>query len=266
MTVLHTERLILRPIEDSDLDPLYEIQGDRDHMRLTFWAESRAACEGWLRRYESLREVNGFAPWTTVNREDGRVIGWGGLNTDPNAQGWGVEVSYFIHPSYEGRGFATEIVRASLRYGFAELALRKIGAFAKPENHASIRVLEKCGFRFLRYEPVLARNHYEVRREDWSDAKLDDAETRNSTFHHHLRAARVQDAQGDQPVCRVFDCAGVVARRRAGAGLGMASKELSAALNRQLEPTGWTMTFDLPFEPSLDEVSSPFICPSCCSA
>jgi RimJ/RimL family protein N-acetyltransferase len=157
MTVLHTERLILRPIEDSDLDPLYEIQGDRDHMRLTFWAESRAACEGWLRRYESLREVNGFAPWTTVNREDGRVIGWGGLNTDPSAPGWGVEVSYFIHPSYEGRGFATEIVGASLRHGFAEHALQEICAFAMPENHGSIRVLDKCGFGFLRFEPALAR-------------------------------------------------------------------------------------------------------------
>jgi ribosomal-protein-alanine N-acetyltransferase len=169
VTILHTERLILRPFEDSVVDALYEIQGDRDHMRFTFWAESRDACESWLRQYENLLKVNGFAPWTIVLREDGRVIGWGGLNTDPNATGWGTEVSYFIHPSYEGRGFATEIVRASLRYGFVELALREIGAFAKPENHASIRVLEKCGFKFHRYESALERNHYEVRLEDWSD-------------------------------------------------------------------------------------------------
>ncbi len=139
-------------------------------MRFTFWAESRGACESWLRQYENLREVNGFAPWTLLHRADGRVIGWGGLNTDPNAPEWGVEVSYFIHRSYEGRGFASEVVRASLRHGFAALALGEIGAFAKPENHASIRVLEKCGFKFLRYEPALERNHNEVRLEDWSEA------------------------------------------------------------------------------------------------
>jgi len=168
--VPYSDRLVLRPFRDSDVDALYEIQGNRNHMRFTFWAESRDACESWLRRYESLREVNGFAPWTVIHRADGRVIGWGGLNTDPNAPGWGTEVSYFIHPSYEGRGFATETVRASLRHGFADLALGQISAFARPENHASIRVLEKCGFRFLRYEPTLERNHYEVRRDDWTDA------------------------------------------------------------------------------------------------
>jgi len=170
MAVLYTERLILRPFTDSDVDALYAIQGDRDHMRHTFWAESRDACGAWLRQYESLREVDGFAPWTVVRRDDGRIIGWGGLNIDPHAPGWGVEVSYFIGRAYGGCGFATELVRAFLRHGFAELALREIGAFAKPQNHASIRVLDKCGFKFLRYEPSLERNHYEVRREDWSDA------------------------------------------------------------------------------------------------
>jgi ribosomal-protein-alanine N-acetyltransferase len=170
MSELCTARLILREFQDSYVDSLYEIQGNREHMRYTFWAESRAACERWLRRYEDARRLNGFAPWTIVHRVDGHVIGWGGLNIDPNAPGWGVEVSYFIHPSYEGRGFATEIVRASLRHGFAELALREICAFAKPENHASIRVLEKCGLKFVRYEPALERNHFEVRRDDWRDA------------------------------------------------------------------------------------------------
>ena len=168
MPVFYTLRLVLRPFRDSDLDSLYEIQGNRDHMRFTFWAESRAACEIWLRRYEGLRDVNGFAPWTIVHRAEERVIGWGGLNIDPNAPGWGTEVSYFIHPSYEGRGFATEIVWASLRHGFADLSLQEIGAFARPENQPSIRVLEKCGFKFLRYEPALERNHYVVRRDDWT--------------------------------------------------------------------------------------------------
>jgi len=163
---LYTERLVLRPFTETDVDALYEIQGDREHMRFTFWAESRAACEEWLRQYESLREANGFAPWTIVHRAERRVIGWGGLNVDPHAPGW-VEISYFVHPAYEGQGFATEIVRASLRHGFADLALPEIGAFAKPENRGSIRVLEKCGFKLLRYEPALERNHYQVRRDEW---------------------------------------------------------------------------------------------------
>jgi RimJ/RimL family protein N-acetyltransferase len=167
MAVLRTARLSLREFRDADVDPLYEIQGDRHHMRFTFWAESRSACEAWLRRHASARAVNGFAPWTVEHRSDGRIIGWGGLNIDPNAPGWGTEVSYFIHPAYAGRGFATEVVRISLEHGFQDFGLPVIGAFAQAENGASTRVLEKCSFTFLRYEPSLHRNHYEVRREEW---------------------------------------------------------------------------------------------------
>ncbi len=164
-----TEHLILREFLDSDVDPLYEIQGDRHYMRLTAWVESRDACEEGLRRYARSREVHGFAPWTVMHRSEGRVIGWGGLGVDPSAPEWGAEVSYFIHPRYQGRGFATELVRAALRHGFCDRALQTISAFARPENLASARVLAKCGFALVGYEPALERNRYKVRREGWAD-------------------------------------------------------------------------------------------------
>ena len=167
MPELQTMHLVLREFRDSDVDPLYEIQGNRDYMRFTFCAESRAGCESWLRRYDESRRANGFAPWTIVLRSTGRVIGWGGLNIDPAAPEWGPEVSCFIHPAYQGRGFASELVHRSLQHGFNDLGLKRIGAFAMPENEASIRVLTKCGFKFLRYEPALLRNHYELGAEDW---------------------------------------------------------------------------------------------------
>lgn len=165
MEPIETPRLILRQFRDSDVAPLYEIQGNRDYMRFTFWAASPDACRTWLRRYEDSRVTNGFAPWTVVHRSEDRVIGWGGLNIDPSVPGWGTEVSYFIHPSYGGRGFATEVVEASVTHGFRDLGLQHIGAFVRPENLPSLRVLAKCDFRFLRYVPALQRNHYEVRRD-----------------------------------------------------------------------------------------------------
>lgn len=165
---LQTERLLLREFSDSDIDPLYEIQGDRDHMKFTFCAESRAACESWLRAYADSRRLNGFAPWTIVHRLDQQVIGWGGLSVDPHAPGWGPEVSYFIHQSYQGQGFATELVKMALDQGFRVLGLPRIGAFAMPANKGSIRVLEKCGFKLIRFEPSLQRNHYELRSEAWT--------------------------------------------------------------------------------------------------
>ena len=97
-----------------------------------------------------------------MSRGESRIVGWGGLNVDPHDHGWGVEVSYFLDPACWGRGFATELVRASLDHAFGALALPEVGAFARPDNAASIRVLEKAGFAFVRFEPRLERNHYAI--------------------------------------------------------------------------------------------------------
>ncbi|MGH7823036.1 MAG: GNAT family N-acetyltransferase, partial [Candidatus Binatia bacterium] len=140
---LETARLTLRPFREEDVDPLFEIQGNRDAMRHTYAAPSLDECARRLRVFAALEATLGFAPWTVVLRAERRVIGWGGLGVDPFEPGWGPEVSYFFHPAYWGRGYATELVRAALDHGFGDCALREISAFVKRENVASVRVLEK---------------------------------------------------------------------------------------------------------------------------
>ena len=95
------------------------------------------------------------------------MIGWGGLNCDPHAPQWGVEVSYFIHPTCWGRGLATEIVSAALDLAFGELELARVSAFTRPENHASARVLRKAGFRRVDYIAELERDRYSISARDW---------------------------------------------------------------------------------------------------
>jgi RimJ/RimL family protein N-acetyltransferase len=164
---IETLRLTLRAFQDDDIDPLFAIQGNHDAMRYTHVAESRQDCAHWHRTFAALESTCGFAPWTVVLRAAGCVIGWGGLSIDPFDPGWGVEVSYYFHPAYWGRGYATELVRATLQYGFDVLALEVIGAFVRPANVASVGVLEKCGFTLRGYEPRLERNRYEIQRSAW---------------------------------------------------------------------------------------------------
>jgi [ribosomal protein S5]-alanine N-acetyltransferase len=135
-TAIETARLTLRAFRESDVDPLYAIQGDREAMRHTHAAESRDDCARWLGAYAALESSLGYAPWTAVLRAESRVIGWG-------------------------------LVRAALHHGFAALALPAVGAFVRPANAASARVLDKCGFALVGYEPRLQRNRYEVLRSDW---------------------------------------------------------------------------------------------------
>lgn len=160
---LRTSRLVLRAPEPADVDALFEIQGDPEAMRHTYVAPDRDATARYLERYAARFVEDGFAPWTVVLVSEARVVGWGGLNRDPDAPHWGTEVAYFIHPGYQGRGLATELVRASLELAFERLGLAEVGAFTRPENAASRRVLEKTGFAFVRHVSELERDQYAVR-------------------------------------------------------------------------------------------------------
>lgn len=166
-TTIETPRLVLRPFDDTDIDDLFRIQGNPDAMRYTFCPTSRSEAEQRLRAYAALEKELGFVPWTVVLRAEARIIGWGGLTIDPFDPGWGVEIVYFFDPTYWGQGYATELVQASLEHGFAGHGLPEIGAFAHPHNAASIHILEKCGFRYGSYEPLLTRNRYAIRHEEW---------------------------------------------------------------------------------------------------
>jgi RimJ/RimL family protein N-acetyltransferase len=156
----HTRQLVLRAPEAADVDPLFAIQGDADAMRFTWCAPDRDATAAFLASHAARFAEDGFAPWTALLREDGRVAGWGGLNRDPKATHYGVEVAYFFDRRCWGRGLATELVQESLAHAFEDLALPEVGAFVRPENRASVRVLEKNGFARLRFVPELERDEY----------------------------------------------------------------------------------------------------------
>ena len=160
--MLRTARLALRPFRMSDAPAIFEFQGDAETMRFTYLAPSLQACVERLVAYEDMRQLNGFAPWTILSTDEKLVLGWGGLGIDPYDQAWGPEVIYALRPSHWGRGLATELVQHTLNFAFSDLHLGLVNAFARPENAASVRVLEKNGFHFRGYEPGLERNHYQA--------------------------------------------------------------------------------------------------------
>jgi RimJ/RimL family protein N-acetyltransferase len=58
------------------------------------------------------------------------------------------QLSYFVVPALWGRGFATEMVNAVCEPVGLNLGLSSLGAVVLRDNLASLRVLEKSGFRF----------------------------------------------------------------------------------------------------------------------
>ncbi|KAA0546279.1 GNAT family N-acetyltransferase [Bacillus sp. BGMRC 2118] len=76
-------------------------------------------------------------------------------------------IGYFIGKEYSGKGYMSEALKLALQIGFEQLQLHRLTAGVNPENTASLRVLEKAGFR----TEGLERKSLLVQHE-WSDLVL----------------------------------------------------------------------------------------------
>lgn len=164
MRELETDRLRLRPPLLADVPALFEFLGDPRAMRYTHCDGSLRQCRRRIALHERQRRTDGVAPWTAISKQDGRIIGWGGLYNDPFDPGWGVEVGYSFHPDAWGRGHASELVSACTNLADGTLALPEVKAFARQENAASLRVLEKAGFERMEFIPAMNRFLFRRRR------------------------------------------------------------------------------------------------------
>ena len=79
-------------------------------------------------------------------------MGWCGLKylSETNE----VDLGYRFMKKFWDKGYATEAALACIEYGFNRLNLQRIVGRALPGNLASIKVLEKCGMKYL-YEEVV---------------------------------------------------------------------------------------------------------------
>lgn len=142
-----TARLDLVAPGIEDCEPLSELWGDPETMRFigdgSAW--DRAKISERIERAIGMQRDRGMTFWTVIERESGAVIGQGGL-VPIEFNGPEVELGYRIGRAHWGKGYASEIARASAQYGFESLGLEKLVAVTHHDNLASRRVLIKAGF------------------------------------------------------------------------------------------------------------------------
>lgn len=86
-------------------------------------------------------------PWggTLIDRTEHVAVGQMGCKGPP--QNGIVEIGYGINPSYQNRGYATEMVQALTEWCLSQPIVSRVTAECREDNYASIRVLEKAGFK-----------------------------------------------------------------------------------------------------------------------
>ncbi|MEO0679263.1 MAG: GNAT family N-acetyltransferase [Pseudomonadota bacterium] len=147
--VVRTARLVLRPFEPADEPAYAAIRSQPAVARFLAGGEAGAAegaekAAALVPAFAALWDEVGYGPWAAVEAATGRLIGHLGLRRVAEFQDR-TEVLYALDPTAQGRGYAVEGARAALRYAFDVLDLPEVVAFARPENLASLKVMERIG-------------------------------------------------------------------------------------------------------------------------
>ena len=152
--VIETKHTRLRPFVKTDVDALFEITNQKDVFRYfpnpAPWTRERT--EKFIQNQPAHWEKHGFGWWGVEPLGNPELIGWNGLQYLPDTDE--IEVGYLISQSFQGRGWTTEGVLASLAFGFDQIKVQAIIAIVHPENMASQRVAIKCGLS------LVDRNNY----------------------------------------------------------------------------------------------------------
>lgn len=153
-TVLETAQLYLRPFGLEDAPLALPWLTDSEIMRYMPTGQdfTMAQVEARIVRYMAHQAQHGYSRWLAFARASGLPVGDAGLLYLPATQE--IELGYRVIKSHWGRGLATEMAAAWLAQAFGPLGLTELIAFSHPDNKASIRVMEKTGFHFLRHDQI----------------------------------------------------------------------------------------------------------------
>ena len=147
MPVLAGERVTLRELTAEDAPQLHAVFSDPVAMR--YWSDPPHTA--LLQTEELIASINrdfedrSVLQWGIMRNEDGRVLGTVTLLTareQPRA-----EIGYILGSAHWRQGLGGEAQRLAIDFAFGELNLHRLEADTHPRNVASIRSLERLGFR-----------------------------------------------------------------------------------------------------------------------
>lgn len=151
MTVLETSRLTVRQLTPDDAEFVLRLLNEESFLRFvgdrgvrTLEDARKYILDGPIRSYER----HGYGLSLVELKGDRRAIGICGLLNRDSLDD--VDIGFALLPEFWGNGYAYESASAMLAFAVIEFDLDRVVAVTKPDNAASIRVLEKLGMRFER--------------------------------------------------------------------------------------------------------------------
>ena len=139
---LETKRLKLLPPNQNCFDLYEKFYTDADASKMyggpttreQTWARLKADIGSWY-----LLE---FGVWVIKLKSDNRLVGTCGFW---KGKDWPVELTWWVLPEFQGKGFATEASKAAILHGYNEFNWTLVETYMNDENSAATSLVEKLG-------------------------------------------------------------------------------------------------------------------------
>ena len=162
-----TERLNITTLQENHFDYFFTVRRNPLTMRFIgngpqTEGEARITFDLLLKHQKN----QGFSLCPVYEKESGKQIGFAGLiHLGLDEKSPDIEVGYWLLPPFWGKGYATELTKACINWGFQNLNTDFLVGIAHQENSASQNVLRKAGFELIGEVDYRGKkvNRYEIR-------------------------------------------------------------------------------------------------------
>ncbi|ELN4659197.1 GNAT family N-acetyltransferase, partial [Escherichia coli] len=117
---LESARLILRPWQEADRLPFYQLNADPAVMRYFPKCLTRTESDLLIDKCQALIEQQGWGFWAVELKSEQRLIGLTGLHSQPDQFSFSqcTEIGWRLNKDYWGQGYATEAAQLALSFAF----------------------------------------------------------------------------------------------------------------------------------------------------
>lgn len=167
---IETERLLLRELELSDAEGMFELDSN-PNVHLFLGNKPVKDIEESIAQIKNIQQQYldfGTGRWAVILKETNEFLGWSGIKfirNEINNHKDFYEIGYRFIEKYWGKGYATEAGKAFVNYAFNDLKADALYAYADAGNENSRRILEKLGLQYIN------SFEYEEELEVWYELK-----------------------------------------------------------------------------------------------
>ncbi len=146
--LLHTERLVLRQLDDADAEQVLQLRSDQEAMEFLDKPVMKSILEANLliNKINNDAAANEGITWAIALKENpALLIGTIGL-WKIIKEHYRAEIGYMLLPEYFRKGYMKEAILTVVAFGFKQIKLHSIEANMNPANAGSAAVLKSTGF------------------------------------------------------------------------------------------------------------------------